>query len=133
MKSLSLNVSCFKFCPMLVKKVQNEFAFSMFFTFLMVAVTWIGTDSLERNIFLMQFQDLVGFFLFSNNKSFWYFWIACLTLLTLYPASTIPFCLLQPIDWVSVELLLSLAKEYFQNVQNARKCSEIPAFSDKEW
>ena len=70
MKFRSLNVSYFKFCAMLVKKVQIEFAFSVFFTLSMLVVTEIGTDSFEGNISSMQFQNLVGFFLFSNNKSF---------------------------------------------------------------
>ena len=55
---------------MLVKKVQIEFAFSVFFTLSMFVVTEIGTDSFERNISLIQFQNLVGLFLFPNNKSF---------------------------------------------------------------
>ena len=55
---------------MFVKKVQIEFAFSVFFTLSMFVVTEIGTDSFEGNISLMQFQNLVGLFLFSNNKSF---------------------------------------------------------------
>ena len=70
MKFLSLNVSYFKFCAMLVKKVQIEFAFSLFFTLSVLVVTEIGTDSFGRNISLMQFQNLVGLLLFSNNKSF---------------------------------------------------------------
>ena len=70
MKSLSLTVSYFKFCAMFVKKVQNEFAFLVFFTLSMLVVTEIGADSFEGNISLMQFQNLVGLFLFSNNKSF---------------------------------------------------------------
>ena len=45
MKSLSLNVSYFKFCAVFVKKVQIEFAFSVFFTLSMVVATEIGTDS----------------------------------------------------------------------------------------
>ena len=49
---------------MLVKKVQTEFAFSVFFTLSMLVVTEIGTGSFEGNIFLMQFQNLVGLFLF---------------------------------------------------------------------
>ena len=64
MKFLRLNVSCFKFCAMLVKKVQTEFAFSVFFTLSMLVVTEIGACSFEGNIFLMQFQNLVGLFLF---------------------------------------------------------------------
>ena len=58
----------FKFCVMFVKKVKIEFAFSVFFTLSMLLVTEIVTDSFERNISLMQFQNLVGIFLFSNNK-----------------------------------------------------------------
>ena len=81
MKSLSLNVSYFRFCAMFVKKVQVEFAFSVFFTLSMLVATEIGTDSFEGNISLMQIQNLVGFFLFSNNKSSCYFCSACLTLL----------------------------------------------------
>ena len=53
---------------MFVKKVKIEFAFSVFFTLSMLLVTEIVTDSFERNISLMQFQNLVGIFLFSNNK-----------------------------------------------------------------
>ena len=45
MKSLSLNVSYFKFCAVFVKKVQIEFAFLVFFTLSMVVATEIGTDS----------------------------------------------------------------------------------------
>ena len=70
MKSLSLNVSYFKFCAVFVKKVQIEIAFSVFFTLSMVVATEIGTDSFEGNISLMQFQYLVGLFLFSNKQSF---------------------------------------------------------------
>ena len=70
---------CFKFCTMLVKKVQTEFAFSVFFTLLVLLVTEIGTDSFKGNTSLMQFQNLIGLFLFSNNKSFWYFCLAYLT------------------------------------------------------
>ena len=70
MKSLSFNVSYFKFSAMLVKKVQIEFAFLVFFTLLMLVVTEIGTDSFEGKIYLMQFQNLVGLFQFLNNKSF---------------------------------------------------------------
>ena len=55
MNSLSLNVSYFKLCAMFVKKVQIEFAFSVFFTLAMLVVTEIGTDSFEGNISLMQF------------------------------------------------------------------------------
>ena len=68
MNSLSLNVSYFKFCAMFVKKVQIEFTFSVFFTLSMLVVTEIGTDSFEGKISLMQFQNLVGLFLFLNNK-----------------------------------------------------------------
>ena len=50
MKALSLNVSHFKFCAMLVKKVQCEFAFSVFFSLSMLVVTEIHTDSFEGNI-----------------------------------------------------------------------------------
>ena len=58
------------FCAMLVKKVQTEFAFSVFFTLPMFVVNEIGTDSFEGSTSLMQFYNLVGLFLFSNNKSF---------------------------------------------------------------
>ena len=61
---------------MFVKKVQIEFSFSVFFTFSMLVVTEIGTDSFKGNIFL-----IVGLFLFPNNKSFWYFCLACSTFL----------------------------------------------------
>ena len=64
---------------MFVNKVQIECAFSVFFTFSMLVVKKIGTDSFEWNISLTQFQNLVGLFLLSNNKSFWYFCLACLT------------------------------------------------------
>ena len=50
MKFLSLNVLYFKFCAMLVKKVQIEFVFSEFFTLSMFVVTEIGTDYFEGNI-----------------------------------------------------------------------------------
>ena len=69
MKFLSLNVSYFKSSAMLVKKVQIEFPFSVFSVLSMLVVTEIDTDCFEGNIFLMQFQNLVGLFLFSNNKS----------------------------------------------------------------
>ena len=69
-KSLSLNVSHFRFFAMLVKKVQGEFAFLVFFILPMFVVTEIGTDSFKESISLMQFPNLVGIFLFSNNKSF---------------------------------------------------------------
>ena len=69
-KSLSLNVSHFRFFAMLVKKVQGEFAFLVFFILPMFVVTEIGTDSFKGSISLMQFRNLVGIFLFSNNKSF---------------------------------------------------------------
>ena len=80
MKSLSLNVSYLKFCVVFAKKLQIEFAFLVFFTLLMLVVTEIGTSSFEGNISLIQFQNL-GLFLFSNNKSFSYFCLACLALL----------------------------------------------------
>ena len=70
MKSLSLNVSHFKICAMCVKKVQIEFPLSVFFTLPVLVVTEIGTDSFEGNISLIQFQNLIGLFLFSNNKPF---------------------------------------------------------------
>ena len=53
MKFLSLNVSYFKFCPMLVKKVQIGFALSVFFTLSMLVVTEVGKDPFEGNISLM--------------------------------------------------------------------------------
>ena len=55
---------------MLAKKVQSEFALSLFLTSSTLMVTEIGTDSFEGNIPLMQFQIIVGLFLFSNNKPF---------------------------------------------------------------
>ena len=55
---------------MLVKKVKGEFAFYVFFTLSMFVVTGKGTDSFEGRIILMLFRNLVGLFLFSNNKSF---------------------------------------------------------------
>ena len=55
---------------MLVKKVQNEFAFSVFITLSMLVFTEISTDSFKGNISLRQFQNLIGLFLFLNDKSF---------------------------------------------------------------
>ena len=55
---------------MLAKKVQSEFAFLLFLTFSRLMVTEIVTDSFEGNILLMQFQIIVGLFLFLNNKPF---------------------------------------------------------------
>ena len=71
-------------------KVQIEFAFSVFFTLSMFVITKIGTDSFEGNISLIQFQNLVGLFLFSNNKSFSNLCLACLTLL-LHKFLTLPY------------------------------------------
>ena len=55
MKFLSLNVSYFKYCAMLVKKVQSKFDRYRF--------------CLRKHLY-DAFQNLVGLFLFSNNKSF---------------------------------------------------------------